>query len=290
MAFAFDEDVQEAVYSTEAEVQSVDNTYIIGVELDEHDFNLKILSIKEDKDTYYVTYSYTTISLLDYVWQDEIITTTLEVSKLSMKGKDLGLFIARQVGEIITDKLVYLKKVQKIEQESGVTVKKVATKYKGLVGKMFDPTEEVFPGYKPVVKEALIAAAQKAQLTEPFVSQIALPHVPSEAEIQRMVDAAYAAMLAGDVVATSTATSTDDGTDDSDGTDHTGTTTDGEVIDDGGGDEIDDDIATSTDDVAEEEPEPEVPAEPEVILPTVEVPPEDNGEEAVPPVEEVPTT
>lgn len=265
LAFAFDEDVQQAVYSTEQEVQSVDNSYIVDVDLGKHDFNLKILEIKEDADNYYVKYSYNTITLLDYVWQDELITENIVTSKQSMIGKDLGLFIARQVGEVIASKLEYLKKVQAIEKQNGVSTKKVATKYKGLVGKMFDPTEEVFEGYKPVVKEAVLPTNQVAKLSEPFVSQIALPHVPSEAEIQDMVNDAYNAMLLGltDPVVTATTTdeiaddTTDDVVDETDG-DDTATTTDG------GGGTIDPvpDPEPTPDPIPDPEPTPEPTPDP----------------------------
>lgn len=221
LALAANEDVQKAVYAVDEEVRSVDNTYIVSVDLEDFDFKLRIKEIREDAELYYVKYTYETISLLDYVWQEETITKTLEVSKKSVAGKDLGLFVARQMSEVIAAQLTYLEVLQEQEQKSGTTVKKVAKLYSGLVGKMFDPTEEEFPGYKPVVKELPTPERQVAALAEPFVSQIAMPHVLSEEEIERMVNDMYRTMLTGTAPtdsASTTATSTppDEPTNDND--------------------------------------------------------------------------
>lgn len=274
LALAFDEDVQQAVYSVEEEVVSIDNTYITEVDLDDHAFNLKVTSIREDADFFYVSYTYTTIALVDFVWQDSEVTTVLDVSKKSMVGKDLGLFIARQVSEVINSQLAYLKKVQKIENESGITKKMISKKYSGIVGKLFDAEDQEFPGYKPVVNEQKLAARQAAALAEPFVSQIALPHVPSESDIEKMVLAAYAQMLIGDtdvLSATSTATSTDEGETSNDEDDESNNepddTTSSSTPNTPVEEPVDDETSSSTEEVPTPDPEPiiELTPEPESV-------------------------
>ncbi len=152
--FAASPEVRGAVISSEDTVQSIDNTYIIGADLGKRDFKLQITDVKEDDEMYYVTYTYQTISIVDYVWQEVSVTKTLEFSKKELTGKDLGLFVAKQLGEAMTQEIAYLSEVQKQEREKGASLKVIATEYSGLIGRMLDTDEKVFAGYDPVVAEA----------------------------------------------------------------------------------------------------------------------------------------
>jgi len=143
----------EILVSGKENIKSVDNSYILNVDLENFDFGLMIRSITEDDKNYYINYGYKTIYIQDYVWMDIQKEKNIVVEKDGLAGKDLGLYIVEQLNENIDNELAYLKEVQKMEMERGLTQKIVATEYSGLIGKFFNPGEKTFPGYQPVVLE-----------------------------------------------------------------------------------------------------------------------------------------
>jgi len=239
-ALASNDVVRDSVYSSEQEVVSVDNTYLLDTNLKRYDFNFRITNITEDDDQYYIIYKYNTITVIDYVWQDAEIEAELTISKKAVQGKDLGLYVAKQIGEVLNKHLTYLEQIQEKEEGNGVSVKVVTTKYKGLVGKMFDPKDQAFDGYRPVVKEERRKEKERL-LAEASISNIALPYIPTKDEIQSMFESMYQQMIRGEI-AGATTTSTDNGTttDQDDNEDVTEDDTDNQIPD------TIDDTATST--------------------------------------------
>lgn len=167
------EDFKGALVSAKETVRSIDNTYIVSIDLDSFDFSLQITDIKEDTDNYYISYAFKTIYIQDYVWQELSKQTTLTVSKQALANNDLGLYVAEELGEVINSQLAYLKEVQQIEKQKGLSQKVVATEYAGLIGRFLNPKEEIFPGYEPVVSPLAIVlepsplAAPVAALASP---------------------------------------------------------------------------------------------------------------------------
>ena len=155
VVFAANPDLRDGIVSSQETVKSIDNSYILAANLDNYDFGLKITGITEDADNYYIIYTYKTIYIKDYVWQDIQKEKTLTVSKLDLDDKDLGLHVAEELSEVINYDLTYLKEVQILEKEKGLTQKVVATEYSGLIGKFLNSEEKVFPGYTPVIQEKI---------------------------------------------------------------------------------------------------------------------------------------
>src|SRR3989344_5620293 len=160
IGFAANPEMRDAVYSSEEIIVSVDNGRIVSADLDNFDFNLRINSITEDDKNYYAAYSYQTLAIKDDFWQNKEIEKTLTVSKEALGGKDLGLYVAEELGENIRYELSYLKRVQKLEKEKGESRKIVAVTYSGLVGKLLNPKEEVIEGYNPVIPEDVPVTAE----------------------------------------------------------------------------------------------------------------------------------
>ena len=172
ITFAANPDVRESVYASEETVISVDNGLIVSADLDNFNFNLRISAVTEDDKNYYAAYSYQTLVIENDVWQNKEIEKILTVSKEALDGRDLGLYVAKELGENINYELSYLKRVQKLEREKGESQKIVATEYSGLIGKLLDPKEEVIEGYNPVIPEPApeVAATVESNPEEVIVS------------------------------------------------------------------------------------------------------------------------
>lgn len=151
-------DVAEAIISQKEKVLSLDNSKLLAQDFEKFDFKLQIKEIKENSENYYVKYSFRTFVIKDYVWQEDDAEKILSVSKSFLANKDLGLYTAQELGEVVDYNLSYLKETQEIEKKKGETNKVIAIEYGGLIGRFFDPEEKEFPGYQPVVEEKKIPA------------------------------------------------------------------------------------------------------------------------------------
>lgn len=154
-ALAANEDVRDAVISSENIVRSIDNTRIVNVDLNSYSVAVEIIGVEEDDLFYYVEYTLYTVDLVDGVWTDMGKDKVLKVSKESLKGKDLGLYATRELAQVRDGELNRLKETQEIERGNGESIKVVATVYSGLVGKFLDTKEEFLPGYNAVIKEVV---------------------------------------------------------------------------------------------------------------------------------------
>ncbi|MFA4890606.1 MAG: hypothetical protein WC587_03200 [Candidatus Paceibacterota bacterium] len=172
ISFAASPELRDGVYSSEEIVVSIDNSMIVSSDLDNFNFNLRISSITEDEKNYYAVYSYQTLAITDGFWQGKEEEKTLTVNKEALEGKDLGLYVAKELGENINYELSYLKRVQKLEKEKGDSQKIITVEYSGLVGKLLDPKEMVIEGYSPVIPEPVpeIPATVESNPTEVIVS------------------------------------------------------------------------------------------------------------------------
>jgi hypothetical protein len=66
-------------------------------------------------------------------------------------GRDLGLYAEEEIAEVHASEMRLLKQTQANERRAGLTPKVVTTEYTGLMGQFFDPNQEVFPQYDPVI-------------------------------------------------------------------------------------------------------------------------------------------
>lgn len=160
-AMAANEDLREQVLGEKIVTQSgIDNSRIMNANLDEFDFKMKIREkdgAMEDDESYYIYYQYRIIGIKDNVWQDLVKLKKMEVSKKSLAGRDLGLWVAEELGEVIDSELAYLKKVQEKENDSGKKIIKETTEYKGLLGLVIDTkTKELPSDYELVVKPKIV--------------------------------------------------------------------------------------------------------------------------------------
>ena len=151
--FAASPEARQAVFDAEQVVASIDNAYMLSVDISNYAFGMQVIDVSEDEAHYYVAYSFATIDLIDGVWQDVTVQKLLTVSKEALNERDLGVYVTKQLSEMRTAEKNRLLETQEFEQGIGATQKVVATKYSGLVGRMLSSKEETFEGYQPVVKE-----------------------------------------------------------------------------------------------------------------------------------------
>src|SRR3989344_212624 len=158
-AFAASPQVRDAtaaaVLSQQQQVLAGDNTYLLGLDVPAFDFELQVTNVTEDDTTYYVDYQYNMVDPLDYVWRLYVASTSITVAKTEVQGKDLGLFISKQLGEVVAAKRAYLLAAQTQERKAGESQKIVSTTYSGLIGRFLDPEQETFEGYTPVINPVL---------------------------------------------------------------------------------------------------------------------------------------
>ena len=138
-AFAMSPDLQEnlkdALVSSEEVVRSIDNSHILSVDLDNFDFALQIEEVAEDEKNYYVSYRFKTVGVQDYIWMEVWREKVLTVSKRALGDKDLGLYIIEELGEVVDFELAYLKEVQQLEGDKGLARKIATIEYTGLIGR-----------------------------------------------------------------------------------------------------------------------------------------------------------
>ena len=148
------EDVRDAVIGEEIITETgVDNSYLLLAALDNFDVNLTIDNVLEDEKNYYIYYSFNTIAVQDNVWQPIIKSEKFTVNKEVLGKRDLGLYLAEELGEAANSEIVYLKKSQETEIEKGKTLIVKTLEYTGLIGLVLDTETKVLPGYEPVIPE-----------------------------------------------------------------------------------------------------------------------------------------
>lgn len=163
--------VASSVVAAEERIVSVDNTYIINFDLEGHDFAAQVDEITEDDESYYVTFSYTTVSLEDYVWQPVEKQKELQIAKEQLGDKDLGVYVGKEMAEYIAYEKQTLRETQSFEQRNGVSKKVAEREYSGLIGRFLDPEKTTFDGYEPVKTPPEKVAQKPKEETRPVVER-----------------------------------------------------------------------------------------------------------------------
>lgn len=126
----------------------IDNSEILGVDLDDFDMSLQIQNVTEDGEYYYVDYVFQTLTIVQNKWQESTKEKTLKVPKNDVVGKDLGLYIAEELGEVADREFAYLRELQESEAAKGQQKSIASVEYTGLIGLTLDLKNKILPGYK----------------------------------------------------------------------------------------------------------------------------------------------
>ena len=142
------EDVRDAtIGSKQVYAEGVDNTLLLETDFNEFSMDFQIVGISEDDEQFLVSYNYIDLDIEEGAWQ----LINKEVSRRIKKPlrRDLGLYLAEELGEEARGRI---KELKKQEQEQGQTKIVQVTQYSGLIGKVLDLSSTVFTGYEPVKK------------------------------------------------------------------------------------------------------------------------------------------
>jgi len=195
----------DAIYSTQQQVLSVDNTYIANKDLSTFMPRIMITAVTEDDANYYVAYTFSTIDVKDYVWRDLDKSQTMKVAKSALGPRDLGLYVSEQLGQLLDHEMDRLEESQATERRK-ISLKTVANAYGGLVGKFLDSSTETLPGYTPVVvapppppppaQDQVAAAAVPEEEGTPAPVEPVASDQPTREEIEQLIRDRVAELLA----------------------------------------------------------------------------------------------
>jgi len=144
------EDVRDGVIGKEVkEVKGINNTALIDADLANLDLAMQITNIQEDSEKFYVDYTFKTFEIKDNIWQEVAKDQVLIIDKKALADRDLGVYIAKELGEVVDSQLLYLNKAQTQEKEKGQTMALETIDYTGLIGLVMSPKTKELVGYTP---------------------------------------------------------------------------------------------------------------------------------------------
>ena len=144
---------QEFIGEKQITIEGVDNTLLLEVDLAALDMDFNIEVIKKDEKYYYVTYTYLDIQKKNSAWQYQMQEGIRKIS-LNLK-KDLGEYLAEELGEEYEARIKELKKEKIKAMEAGEEVKLEVSEYTGLIGQSLELASRVFSNYEPIKKRVI---------------------------------------------------------------------------------------------------------------------------------------
>lgn len=182
-----------------------DSQELLALDLGKFDPTVRIRAVTEDKESYRVEYSYQTYEVAAGKWRLLPKSGKLTVAKAFLKDRDLGLYVAEEIGEVVNRELAYLTEVQTMERAKLAAAKtKTTTQYAGLTGKSFDAKKGEIAGYDPVVTPEKTATKDEKEGGEEVQEETIVVEteagtgqtVLSQEEIQAMILKAVSDFLA----------------------------------------------------------------------------------------------
>ena len=154
--FASNPSVREALFPTDAgpmgPAPAPDSQALVTADISDFDMAFRIDAVREKTDAYVIQYSYRTLEVVDRAWRTVSKAKVMDVPKALLGRRDLGLYAAEEIGEVMDREIAYLGEVQaRLSAPSGAGDD--AGRYERLSGKTLDPEDRKFDGYQPVVKQ-----------------------------------------------------------------------------------------------------------------------------------------
>jgi hypothetical protein len=163
---------QQALLASAQSVVSVDNTFLIALDVESFEFGATVTAVEETAEYYTVSYDLETVDIVNDIWQPVTKQQEMKVYKAILEDNDLGLYVQEELSEVVEHHRQITAQAQKNEQEAGASVKKVATVYSGLVGQFLSTSEEEFESYNQVVYPEVVAPDEDALVTMTTTSEL----------------------------------------------------------------------------------------------------------------------
>ncbi len=100
------------------------------------DLDVRIDSLTEDTEGYFVAYSYTTLEVAGGEWQEVRKNGKMDIPKALLGKRDLKTYLVEQIGQVIDRELAYLKEAQTAATAAGAS--RSASRYASLAGTKID--------------------------------------------------------------------------------------------------------------------------------------------------------
>ncbi len=156
------EPVRQALGQKITQTKGIDNTLLLSADLDKMNMDFRIEKIEQDDKFYYVTYTYLDLVKTKRAWEYQVREKVMKVSRKIKK--DLGNYLAQELSEVKYQRLKYLKQAQAKAREQGKQKRVEVVAYSGLLGKVLNTAQKVFPGYKAVKVKPLPSPPDLSQL------------------------------------------------------------------------------------------------------------------------------
>lgn len=154
--FAANPSVREAFFPTDSGPMgpspAPEAEALRATDIGSFDMAFRVDAVREKADGYQVAYSYRTLEVVDRAWRTVSKAKIMDVPKALLGKRDLGLYAAEQIGQVMDREIAYLSEV-KTQLVGSVTAGDDAGRYSRLAGKTLDLSDREFDGYRPVVKE-----------------------------------------------------------------------------------------------------------------------------------------
>lgn len=208
VVFAANPAVRESLFPTDSgpigppPATEVDE--LLSTDPEDFEKSFRIDSVAEVGQSYRIGYSYRTFEVTDNRWQVVAKTKELDIPKALLGKRDLGLYAAEQIGQVMDREIAYLDAVRahalKLDQKANSS-----REYGDLVGRSLDAEKRRFDGYNPVVKEAEVVEGKKTTPSDTVSIElpggaVPIPALLSKEEVRQIIIDAVANFLAIDTM------------------------------------------------------------------------------------------
>lgn len=201
-ALATSPQLRQSVFTPETVVQNtspekIDTSKLLDLNIKTFDLDFRIDTLTEDGLNYYVSYSYQTWGVVEYVWQEMRKIGKMDIPKALLGKRDLKTYLIEQIGQVMDREVAYLGEAQGAARMA-ITPKQ-SSKYASLVGSEVNK-EDVLS----LRKESASGTSVKKE-SKPTTSSITIETeagsvetVLSKEEIEKIIVSAVATFLAID--------------------------------------------------------------------------------------------
>ncbi|MBP5993642.1 MAG: hypothetical protein KA731_01915 [Candidatus Moranbacteria bacterium] len=199
-AFASSPELRQAVFApadTGAPVlpKKTDTKQLVAEDMKRFDLGLRIDAITEDAEAYHAVYAYQTLAVAGGAWQPVRKTGKMDIPKKLLGKRDLGTYLAEQIGQVIDREVAYLREAQAAVRVAAAPT--ASSRYAGLVGQ---PVKKPAAGDTASATETDADASTSNNSSDTADDQetVSQPTGLSDAEIRAIIVEAVAEFLAVD--------------------------------------------------------------------------------------------